>query len=236
MSQEPKKKKKSASIPLEEFNFDPTPLDLKLTRNLATVMDGYRIYRCFDLTFMDKRMAKGEIPRGFARQWPTIRGVLHKFAAVGPKVPNVEKWMKQRQLISFLALALLTIAAPLLVFGWILRIDWVTMINIPLALTAVFAVFTSALTNQWFNRKVAWAIHEYVEGNPSMLAKEKEYLKEWVQALIYHAARMMRKGDVDPDKNRIKFYTDDYKGLEIVQEPGGFRKHYATKIITRREK
>jgi hypothetical protein len=227
-------KKKGLGIPLEEFKFDPTDFDLKLTQSLITVIDGYRIFRCFDLTFVDKRQKKGELPRGFIKQWPTIRGVLHKFAAVGPGVPGVEGWLKQRQIIAFAALALLTISAPLLVFGWIFRIDWINAINIPLALTAVGSVFLSAITNAWYNRKVAWAIFYYTEGNPSLLAKEKELLFEWVQALIYHAARTMRRSAISSEKKLTRVYNNDYKGVEITQEPKGLRKHYTIRIITER--
>ncbi len=235
MSQRPKKKK-GASIPLDVFKFNPSDLDLKLTRSLITVFDGYQIYRCFDLTFMDKRMSKGEVPRGFVKQWPTVRGVLHKFAAVGPKVPNVESLMARRQLIAFLALALLTISAPLLVVGWILRIEWIVAINIPLALIAVFSVFTSAITNAWFNRKVAWAIFEYTESDPNLNRKEKEILHDWTQNLIYHAARVMRQEGIKSEKKPTKFYTDDYKGVEILQVPKGFRKHYTMQILTDRRR
>jgi len=108
------------------------------------------------------------LPRGFIKQWPTMRSILHKFAAVGPGVPGVEGWLKQRQIIAFAALALLTISAPLLVFGWIFRIEWIVAINIPLALIAVGSVFLSALTNAWYNRKVAWAIFEYTDNNTTL--------------------------------------------------------------------
>ena len=229
------KKRKGLGIPLDEFKFDPSDLDLKLARNFISVFDGYRIYRCFDLTFVDKRQKKGEVPQGFLRQWPTIRGVLHKFAAVGPSVPGVEEWLKQRQIIAFLALALLTVSAPILVFGWIFRIEWVASINIPLALVALGSVFLSALTNAWYNRKVAWAIFNYTESNPSLLAREKALLFEWVQALIYHAARMMRRESIPSEKKLTKIYNNDYKGIIIVQEPRGLRKHYTMRINTERK-
>ncbi|MHA2241461.1 MAG: hypothetical protein ACXACE_07615, partial [Candidatus Thorarchaeota archaeon] len=220
------------TIPLEEFKFNPSELELKLSQNLITVFDGYRIYRCFDLTFMEKRRSKGEIPRGFLRQWPTIKGVLHKFAAVGPRVPGVENLLRNRQIIAFTALALLTISAPMLVIGWILNIEWIVAINIPLALTAIFAVFTSAVTNAWYNRKVAWAIYEYTESDTRLLAKEKKLLHEWTQALIYHAARVMRKEGIDSKKKATKFYTNEYKGVEVLDEPKGLRKHYSMRILT----
>ncbi len=229
-------KKKGLGIPLEDYKFDPSELDLDLTQTLISVIDGYRIYRCFDLTFIERRAAKGKVPRGFLKQWATIRNVLHKFAAVGPTVPNVEKWMAQRQVIAFIALALLTISAPLLVFGLIFRLDWVYVISIPLALTAIGAIFLSALTNAWFNRKVAWAIFDYTENTVGLLAKEKELLHTWTQALIYHAARQMRLDGTNPDKKLQKIYQTDYKNIEILQEPKRLRKHYAVKILTKRPK
>lgn len=235
MSQKPKKKK-GLGVPLSEFKFDPSELDLKLTRSLISVIDGYRIYRCFDLSFIVKRQKKGELPRGFISQWPTMRSILHKFAAVGPGVPGVENLLKNRQIIAFTALALLTISAPLLVFGWIFRVTWIVDINIQLALIAVGSVFLSAITNAWYNRKVAWAIFEYTSNNSTLLAKEHEMLFDWVQSLIYHAARIMRMEDIKPDKKLTKFYNNDFKGVEIIQEPSGLRKHYTMKIITKHRK
>ncbi|RLI48970.1 MAG: hypothetical protein DRP09_21025 [Candidatus Thorarchaeota archaeon] len=229
-------KKKGLGIPLNEFEFDPSELDLDLTRTLITVFDGYRINRTFDLTFVEKKQKAGNLPRGFIRQWPTIRGVLHKFAALGPKVPHVEEWLKQRQIIAFIALALLTISAPVLVIGWILRVELIMAINIPLALIAVGAIFLSWLTNAWYNRKVAWAIHNFLEDNPNILKKERELLHEWVQALIYHAARIMRKEGIKSKDKPTKFYNNDYNGVEVIQEPGGLRKHYTMRIITERKK
>ena len=230
-----KQKRKGLGIPLEEFKLDPSELDLKLTRSLISVIDGYRIYRCFDLTFVGKRQQKGELPLGFIKQWTTMRGVLHKFAAVGPDVENVENWLKQRQIIAFAALALLTISAPLLVFGWIFRIQWIVDINIPLALTAVASVLISAVTNAWYNRKVAWAIFNYTESHPELLKKEKELLFEWVQALIYYMARKMRIENIASEKKLTKFYNNDYKGIEVIKEPGGFRKHYIMRILAERK-
>jgi len=235
MSQKPKKKK-GLGIPMSEFKFDPSEFDLKLTRSLISVIDGYRIYRCFDLSFIVKRQKKGELPRGFIKQWPTMRSILHKFAAVGPNAPGVESWLKQRQIIAFAALALLTISAPLLVFGWIFRIEWIVAINIPLALIAVGSVFLSALTNAWYNRKVAWAIFEYTDNNTTLLEKEHEMIFNWVQALVYHAARTMRKDGTDSNKKLTKFFNNDFKGVEVVKEPGGFRKHYIMKILTDRKR
>jgi len=231
-----KQKRKGLGIPLEEFKFDPSELDLKLTRSLISVIDGYRIYRCFDLTFVGKRQQKGELPMNFIKQWTTMRSVLHKFAAVGPGVEGVETWLKQRQIIAFAALALLTISAPLLVFGWIFRIQWIVDINIPLALIAVASVLISAITNAWYNRKVAWAIFNYTESHPELLKKEKELLFDWVQALVYHAARTMRIENIDSEKKLTKFYNVDYKGIEVVKEPGGLRKHYDVKILAERRK
>ena len=234
MSKPPKKK--GLGIPLADYKFDPSELDLDLTRTLISVFDGYRIYRCFDLTFMERKATKGDVPRGFLKQWATIRSVLHKFAAVGPGVPGVEKWMAQRQVIAFISLALLTISAPLLVFGLIFRLDWVYVISIPLALTAIGAIFLSALTNTWFNRKVAWAIFDYTENTPGLLAEEKELLHTWTQALIYHAARVMRKEGTKSEKKLQKIYTDEYRGVEIIQEPKGLRKHYVVRIFTEKRK
>jgi len=229
-----KQKRKGLGIPLDQFKLDPSELDLKLTRSLITVIDGYRIYRCFDLTFVGKRQQKGELPLGFIKQWTTMRAVLHKFAGVGPNVEGVEKWLRQRQILAFAALALLTISAPVLVFGWIFRIEWIVAINIPLALIAAGSVFTSAITNAWYNRKVAWAIHDYTENHPELLKYEKGLLFDWVQALIYYAARKMRIEDINPDKKLTKVYNEDYKGIEIVKEPGGLRKHYIMKILAER--
>jgi hypothetical protein len=229
-------KKKGISIPLDEFKFDPSSLDLDLSQTFISVFDGYRIFRCFDITFVERRQKKGKVPLSFLKQWGTIRSILHKFAAVGPGVPNVEKWLKQRQIIAFLALALLTISAPLLVFGLIFRLEWVYPLSIPLSLVAVGAIFLSALTNTWFNRKVAWAIWDYTQNTPGLLKKENDLLHEWTQALIYHAARIMRKEGIDSAKKRTKIYQTDYKGIEILQEPGGFRKHYTIRILTERQK
>ena len=44
----------------------------------------------------------------------------------------------------------------------------------------------------------------------------------------------MRIEDINPDKKLTKVYNEDYKGIEIVKEPGGLRKHYIMKILAER--
>ena len=94
------KRSKGKPTSLEDFKFDPNGLDLKFARNLITVLDGYRIQRTYDLAFVDKAINKGELPANFIKQWGTIRAVLHKLAAIGPKVPGVEDDLKKKQYIS----------------------------------------------------------------------------------------------------------------------------------------
>ena len=71
---------------------------------------------------------------------------------------------------------------------------------------------------------------------PEAFYQRKKMLFEWVQSLIYHAARIMRMEDIKPEKKLTKFYNNDFKGVEIMQEPGGLRKHYTMKFITKHRK
>ena len=100
MSQRPHRKKET-TISLDDFEFNPSELDLKFSKNLISVLDGYRIHRTYDLGFIDKKINEGELPRSFIKQWGVIRKVLHKLAAIGPKVPGVERWLNIKQTISF---------------------------------------------------------------------------------------------------------------------------------------
>ncbi len=88
MSQAPKSRKEPPAPDLESFEFDPAGLDMKWSKNLISVFDGYRIHRCYDLAFIEKAIGRGDVPKSFIKQWGTIRPLLHKLAAVGPKVPG----------------------------------------------------------------------------------------------------------------------------------------------------
>ena len=215
---------------IDDFEFDPSELDLKQSKNLLTVLDGYRIQRTYDLRFVDKAINKGDMPKSFIRQWGTIRALLHKLAAIGPKVPGVESWLNRKQYFAFLSLAVLTIAAPVLLLTWVFRLEMLQDIAMPLALVAVALMLINFLLSSWYNRKVAWAIHYYLEDNPNLVAKERAVLKKWVQSLIHHTARVMRQSGLDPDKNLVKFFNDDYVGIEVLKEPAGIRKNYVVKI------
>jgi hypothetical protein len=230
MSQRTKRGKDNTDS-LNDFEIDTSGLDLKFTRNLITVLDAYRINRTYSTEPIDKKINEGDLPRSFIQQWGTIRSVLHKLAALGPKVPNVEKWLNQRQYVSFASMALLTIAVPLLLATWILHLDWLQSIALPLSVAAIGLLLISWLTSAWFNRKVAWAIHDYIETHPALVNPERKALQRWVQSLVYHAARLMRKGNVDPEKHLVKFFNNDYKGIEVLKVPSGFRKHYVVKIL-----
>jgi hypothetical protein len=229
MSQRSKRDREPKAT-LEDFEFDPSELDLKQSKNLITVLDGYRIQRTYDLGFVDKGINKGELPKSFIRQWGTIRSVLHKLAAIGPKVPGVESWLNRKQYFAFISLAVLTIAAPLLLLTWVFQWEALQSFSVPLAVVAVALMLVNWLMSSWYNRKVAWAIHYYLEENPNLVSKERMLLKKWVQTLIHHTARVMRKGGFDPDKNLVKFFNNDYIGIEMLKEPAGLRKHYVMKI------
>jgi len=223
-------RERDSKTSLDDFEFDPTELDLKKSKSLITVFDGYRIQRTYDLRFVDKAINKGEMPKSFIRQWGTIRALLHKLAAIGPKVTGVESWLNRKQYFAFLSLATITIAAPVLLLTWVFRWEALQDIAMPLALVAVALMFINFLLSSWYNRKVAWAIYYYLEDNPNLVAKERAILKKWVQSLIHHTARVMRQSGLDPDKNLVKFWNDDYVGIEVLKVPSGLRKNYVVKV------
>jgi hypothetical protein len=224
------KQSKDKGQSLDDFKFDPSGLDLKFSKNLLTVMDGYRINRTYDLGFVDKAMNKGELPQSFTKQWGTIRAVLHRLAAIGPKVPGVESALNKKQYMSFISLATLTIVVPILMIAWVFQVGFLTPWAIPLAILAIALVMINFLVGGWYNRKVAWMIYDYLEENPSLTRKEGLVLKKWVQIMIHYIARTMRKSGADPEKNLVKFFNNDYTGIEVLKEPSGFRKHYVVMI------
>ena len=224
------KSTKGKSTPLQDFKFDPTGLSLKFSRSLISVFDGYRINRTYDLRFVDKAMNKGDLPQSFTKQWGTIRGVLHRLAAIGPKVPGVESTLNKKQYMSFLSIAILTIVVPILMITWVFQVAFLTPYAIPLALIAVALVMINYLVSAWFNRKVAWAIFEYLESKPSLTKRENVILQKWVQILIHYIMRMMRKDGLDAEKNLVKFFNVDYTGIIVQKEPSTFRKHYVVHL------
>jgi hypothetical protein len=226
-----KKVKRASTTPLDEFKFTPANLDLRFSKNLLTVLDGYRIQRTYDLGFIDKKISEGDMPRSFVQQWGTMRKALTKLAAIGPKVPGVESSLNRRQTMSFIGMASLTIAVPILLLTYVFQLGWLAPIGLPLALIAVGLMLVSWLSSGWYNRKVAWLIHEYVEENQHLVSNERRHLKKWVQILIQHISSLMRKNSEDPDKNLIKFFNDDYTGIEIQKVPGGLRKNYVVRIL-----
>jgi hypothetical protein len=225
------KSAKGKPASLEDFKFDPNGLDLKFARNLITVFDGYRINRTYDLTFVDKAINKGELPSSFVKQWGTIRAVLHKLAAIGPKVPGVEETMNRKQYMSFISLAFITIAVPILLIAWVFQVAFLTPFALPLALLAVGLVMVNFLVGAIYNRRVAWAIYNYLEARPDLTVRENVILKTWTQTLIHYVGRTMRKSGEDPEKHITKFFNDDYTSIEVIQEPSTFRKHYSVKIL-----
>ncbi|MHA2044010.1 MAG: hypothetical protein ACW99G_04410 [Candidatus Thorarchaeota archaeon] len=215
---------------MEDFKFDPTGLSLKFSKSLISVFDGYRINRTYDLRFVDKAMNKGDLTQNFTKQWGTIRAVLHRLAAIGPKVPGVETTLNRKQYMSFLSIAMLTIVVPILMVTWVFQVAFLTPYAVPLAIIAVALVMINYLVSAWFNRKVAWAIFDYLEANPGLTKRENVILQKWVQVLIGYVARMMRKDGLDRERNLIKFFNVDYAGIDVQKEPSRFRKHYVVII------
>ncbi|MFW9944662.1 MAG: hypothetical protein ACFFB7_06660 [Candidatus Sifarchaeia archaeon] len=230
MSHRSKRAKPAPKISLDEFKFNPSRLDLRFSKNLLTVLDGYRINRTYDLGFIDKKLKEGELPRVFVQQWGTIRSILHKLAAIGPKVPGVESALNRRQTISFIAMASLSVAVVILLVTYAFQLPFLTTYGIPIAVIAIVLMLTSWITSAWYYRKVAWAIHHYIEENQGLVSNERRHLKKWVQTLIQHIASLMRKSGEEPEKNLIKFFNHDYTGIEVLKAPGGFRKHYVVII------
>lgn len=215
---------------LEGFKFDPTGLSLKFSKSLISVFDGYRINRTYDLRFVDKAMNKGDLPQTFVKQWGTIRSLLHRLAAIGPKVEGVESTLNRKQYMSFLSIAVLTIVVPILMLTWVFQIEFLSPYALPLALVAVALIMINFLVGAWYNRKIAWIIYDYLESNPSLTARENAILQKWVQVLIGYVSRMMRRDGVDPERKLVKFFNVDYSGIEVQKEPSTFRKHYVVKI------
>ena len=233
MSHRERRDKKAKPAPmnsLDEFKFTPANLDLRFSKNLLTVLDGYRIQRTYDLGFIDKKIGEGDLPRSFVQQWGTMRKVLTKLAAIGPKVPGVESSLNRKQAMSFIGMASLTIAVPILLLTFVFQLGWLAPIGIPLALIAVGMMLISWLTSAWYNRKVAWLIHDYVEANQALVSNERRHLKKWVQILIQHISSLLRKSGETPEKNLVKFFNNDYNGIEVLKQPGGLRKHYVVRI------
>ncbi|MHA1948644.1 MAG: hypothetical protein ACXAAO_02115 [Candidatus Thorarchaeota archaeon] len=224
------KSTKGKQTSLEDFKFDPTGLSLKFSKSLISVFDGYRINRTYDLRFVDKAMNKGDLTQNFTKQWGTIRAVLHRLAAIGPKVPGVETTLNRKQYMSFLSIAMLTIVVPILMVTWVFQVAFLTPYAVPLAIIAVALVMINYLVSAWFNRKVAWAIFDYLEANPGLTKRENVILQKWVQVLIGYVARMMRKDGLDRERNLIKFFNVDYAGIDVQKEPSRFRKHYVVII------
>ncbi|TFG14105.1 hypothetical protein EU537_04085 [Candidatus Thorarchaeota archaeon] len=216
---------------LDEFQFTPKGINLKWTKDFITVFDGYRIHRCFDLTFIEKAIGQGALPRSFVSQWRFIRTVLHKFAAVSPKVPGVLKFYERRKFLQHTALILMTIAVPSIVATWVFSL--VSIAPYTIAFTAfAFLFFVAQWTaGHYYNRKVAWIIEDYWDEHPDLLKEERQALKSWVQRLIVHARHRLRKEDEDPEEHPVKFYNDDYEGIIVKNEPNWYRKHYTVQIV-----
>ncbi|MFW9786362.1 MAG: hypothetical protein ACFFE2_06820 [Candidatus Thorarchaeota archaeon] len=227
MSHRQKKKKESLRKgSVSDFKFDPSGLDLKWSKDLITIFDGYRIQRTYDLTFIEKAIGQGAFPERFINQWKTIRSVLHKFAAIGPEVPGVLSALSRRMAIQYITLILMTIMIPLAVLTYALNWTSIVWIVFPMTIIALFFVFSQVLTSAWYNRKIAWAIHDYLELDPSRLRDEKIALREWVQILIDYCSRLMRKQGEDTDDHPVKFFNVDYRGINVLKDPRFLRKHY----------
>jgi hypothetical protein len=225
-----KQKKRKTIVNLDDFQFDPSTLDLKWSKNLITTFDGYRIHRCFDLTFIEKAVGQGELSRSFVNQWKVIRTVLHKFAAIGPNVPGVQKKLFRKQITSLTSMILLTFALPLMVFTWVFRIEFLQPFAFPFAIFAAFLALTAWTVSNYYNRQIAWSIVHYLDENPQLLNKEQKHLKKWVEVLIPHTARLIRKESLEFEEEPVKFYNDDYDGIIVVKEPNFYRKHYTVML------
>jgi hypothetical protein len=221
-----KRKRRVEVVNLDDFQFDPSSLDLKWSKDFITVLDGYRIHRCYDLTFIEKAVEQGVFPQSFIRQWRVIRTVLHKFAAVAPNVPGVEKMLFRRQIISFAMLIMITISLPLTIFGWAFNVTFLAPLIFPIALVVAVLAFTTWTISNYYNNRVAWAIVNYLDSNPQLLAREHKHLKIWVQILIWHTARQIRRESKPLEEERIKFFNDDYDGISVLKAPRHFRKNY----------
>lgn len=216
---------------LNSFEFSPTGLDLEWTKDMITVFDGYRIHRCFDLTFIEKAIGEGRLPRTFVDQWKVIRTVLHKFAAVGPKVPGIIKLYERRQLLRYIATFLMVAAVPTIVATYVFSLVWLAPISLPLVAVAVVFFVIQWTVGHYINLKTARMIDDYWIEHKSLLRAENNALKKWTQRLIAHAKFRLRKEDQLSSKNPIKFYNDDYDGIIVKATPNWYRKHYVVNIV-----
>jgi hypothetical protein len=222
--------KTPADEDLESFEFSPSGLDLEWTKDMITVFDGYRIHRCFDLTFIEKAIGEGRLPRAFVDQWRFVRTVLHKFAAVGPQIPGIIKQYERRQWLRYIATFLMVAAVPTIVATYVFSLVWLAPIALPLTGIAVIFFAIQWMAGHYINLKTAKMIDEYWDENKSLLRAENSALRQWTQSLIDHAKFRLRKENQLPEKNPVKFYNADYQGIIIKAKPNWYRKHYVIQI------
>ncbi|MFW9908727.1 MAG: hypothetical protein ACFFEF_09145 [Candidatus Thorarchaeota archaeon] len=215
---------------IASFEFSPVGLDLKWTKDMITVFDGYRIHRCFDLTFIEKAIGQGELPRTFIDQWRFIRTILHRFAGVAPKIPGVLKQYERRQLLRYIATFLMVIAVPSIVATYVFSLTFIAWITLPITAIAVVFFIAQWTAGHYINLKTAKLIETYWADNPGLLRAEHLALKAWTQRLIANAKFRLRKDEALPEKNPIKFYNDDYEGIVVKATPNWYRKHFVVHI------
>ncbi|MFX0096586.1 MAG: hypothetical protein ACFE7E_02375 [Candidatus Hodarchaeota archaeon] len=226
-----KKGKKEA----EPLTF-PRQFKSDMLSRVITLVDGYRILHTGTFGKIDKNVSKGVLGRRFAEKWREIRKVLWKMGTYPDEIPKVRKLTTIRIFTGLLA-------TFMMIGGSIL------MLIIIFASLGRFMLFVGAMVyigggtllgfSILIRRRVAIIMEDYYRERPDLWRKEREYLKDIVQGLIFAMVRFVRRQRregldksfrKDPDKAikkyKIELFNMDYKGINIIKKPGRLKKKF----------
>jgi len=191
--------------------------DLKNLVFLIESLDAYRAGKIKSIKAIEN--AYYELSFNVPLKWKSIRRILEIVLRYPLKDGRMFRWYKRLSRSKYLIYA----AVPILFISAIIAyLPGYGILPYLLLLVGLVVVYSSAIMNIVGIRK----IHRFYEEHLDELKSKTTKLRSTVQVLINAMRELLSKYDLDPAKYALRLYNADYEGIEVLAEPGKYRKKY----------
>ncbi|RLG76378.1 MAG: hypothetical protein DRO23_00855 [Thermoprotei archaeon] len=191
--------------------------DLKNLIFIIESLDSYRVGKVKSIKPIES--AFYELSFDIPLKWKSIRRILEIILRFPLKNGRMFKWYRRLSMSKYLVYAgvpILFVSAVLVYLPGYGILPWLIL------LVGLVIVYTSTLMNIIGVRKIYRFYEEHIDELRSKTTK----LKNAIQILINAMRKLISEYNMDPTKYALRLYNADYDGIEILAEPGRYRRKY----------
>lgn len=209
--------------------------DLKATKKILMLIDGYRKLNLEDFKWADKEVKEGKMGKRFLQDWKEIQEVMLKFAREAGSQRHLLDLAALQQILLQVGLvvsAITTLLTTLSMTAFVFRFEWAKMIPEILTYALIPLIIGIAIMfagPPLIARRITSELERFFERKKEFVDMADVVLKGAVQRIIYSIIEAIKNGELEIKKEKeyeLGLFNTDYNGVKIVKKPSLFRKYY----------